>query len=64
MIWIFLAVYIFSAMVVGVVHWAEYQENIKYYNINLKKVISLYVMPFVPAFNTLLAFNVVIDYMM
>ena len=57
---IFIIVYILSALVVGAVHWAEYQDNIKDgLKVSMQdKVINLYVVPLIPVFNTLVVCNI------
>lgn len=60
MIFIFVLIYIASAMIVGAVHWAQYQDDKKAgYDISMQdKVLKLYIVPLIPIFNTMVAFHI------
>ena len=57
-------VYVLSALIVGPIHWAQYQDEKKNDNIRMEdKVMSLYVVPFCPVMNTVVAFCIIINYL-
>ena len=61
---IFIILYIASALIVGAVHWAEYQDKKKQgYEVSMEdRVVKLYVVPLVPVFNSLLVLKILANY--
>lgn len=61
---IFILIYIASAIIVGAVHWAEYQDDKKDgREISMQdKVLKLYIVPLIPVFNSLVVLNILANY--
>jgi hypothetical protein len=63
---IFIIVYILSALVVGSVHYAQYQDR-KKAGLSIKmedRVMRLYILPLFPVVNTVLVIFILLDYLM
>ena len=61
---VLIIIYIVSAIIVGAVHWAEYQDKKKEgYEVSMEdRVVKLYVVPLIPFFNSLVVLNILGTY--
>jgi uncharacterized membrane protein affecting hemolysin expression len=62
---ILLCIYCLSAIITGSIHWAMYHDDVKR-NRDIPqadKVMKLYVVPFCPIVNSLVALGIITDYL-
>jgi transposase len=59
------AIYLISMMITGSIHWAQYQDAMAAKeNVSTEdKVLKLYISPFCPILNTVMAFMIIMNYL-